>query len=244
MGEPGSEVQVVVNGQSVGKVTVDSAGKWSLPFELLNLGDYEISVQSVDASGEVLAASEVTVVKVIEAASEAEAAVTAPTLDLPGDELTVGEVTLTGTGEPGSEVEIVVDGKPVGTATVDNDGKWSLPTELAKPGDYQLSVQSVNANGQVLAASEATELTVTKEAEATTPEASASSTQADGEAYVVQADDWLSKIADKFYGDISAYPTIVEATNAKAKEDSSFTVIANPDLIEIGQKLWIPNVTP
>ena len=127
---------------------------------------------------------------------------------------------------------------------MDNDGKWSLPTELTKPGDYQLSVQSVNANGQVLAASEVTELTVTKEAEATTPEASASSTQEDGEAYVVQADDWLSKIADKFYGDISAYPTIVEATNAKAEEDNSFTVITNPDLIEIGQKLWIPNVVP
>jgi large repetitive protein len=244
MGEPGSEVQVVVDGQPAGKVMVDSAGKWSLPFELLNLGDHEISVQSVDASGEVLAASEVAVVQVTEAASEAEPAMTAPTLDMPSDELTVGEVTLTGTGEPGSGVEVVVDGKPMGTATVDSNGKWSLPTELTEPGDYEISVQSVDANGQVLAASEATELTLTKEAESAAPETSASSSQGNGEAYVVQADDWLSKIADKFYGDISAYPTIVEATNAKAKEDSSFTVIANPDLIEIGQKLWIPNVTP
>ena len=61
-----------------------------------------------------------------------------------------------------------------------------------------------------------------------------------GEEYVVQADDWLSKIADKFYGDILAYPTIVEATNAKAADDDSFAVIDNPDIIEIGQKLWIP----
>ena len=66
-------------------------------------------------------------------------------------------------------------------------------------------------------------------------------TEAEGQEYIVQADDWLSKLADKFYGDIFAYPSIVEATNAKAAEDDSFAVIDNPDLIEIGQKLWIPN---
>jgi heat shock protein HslJ len=62
----------------------------------------------------------------------------------------------------------------------------------------------------------------------------------EGQEYVVQADDWLSKIAEKKYGDPLAYPAIVEATNAKAAEDDSFTVIDNPDLIEVGQKLWLP----
>ncbi|MCL4295554.1 MAG: hypothetical protein KJ077_07495 [Anaerolineae bacterium] len=32
--------------------------------------------------------------------------------------------------------------------------------------------------------------------------------------YTVQADDWLSKIAEKFYGDVLAYPAIAQATNA------------------------------
>jgi iron complex transport system substrate-binding protein len=64
--------------------------------------------------------------------------------------------------------------------------------------------------------------------------------QAEGEAYIVQADDWLSKLAEKFYGDIFAYPAIVAATNAKAAADDSYAVITNPDLIEIGQKLFIP----
>jgi Cu-Zn family superoxide dismutase len=72
--------------------------------------------------------------------------------------------------------------------------------------------------------------------------AQAQTEAADGEEYIVQADDWLSKLADKFYGDILAYPTIVEATNAMAAEDDSFTMIDNPDLIEIGQKLWIPTL--
>ena len=60
------------------------------------------------------------------------------------------------------------------------------------------------------------------------------------ETYVVQADDWLSKLADRYYGDIFAYPAIVGATNLMATSDESFTNIANPDVIEIGQTLCIP----
>src|SRR5688572_8751504 len=61
-----------------------------------------------------------------------------------------------------------------------------------------------------------------------------------GREYIVQADDWLSKLAEKEYGEVMAFPAIVEATNAKAAEDDSFAVIDNPDIIEIGQKLWLP----
>ena len=69
----------------------------------------------------------------------------------------------------------------------------------------------------------------------------APSAQSDeGEEYVVQANDWLSKLALKYYGDMFAYDQIVDATNAKAAEDDSFAVIDNPDAIEVGQKLWIP----
>src|SRR6185503_7659963 len=64
--------------------------------------------------------------------------------------------------------------------------------------------------------------------------------QSDGQAYVVQTGDWLSKLADKFYGDTQAWSTIVEATNAKATSDSTFTPITDPNRIEVGQKLWIP----
>jgi hypothetical protein len=59
--------------------------------------------------------------------------------------------------------------------------------------------------------------------------------------YVVQADDWLSKLADKYYADVLAYPAIVEATNAAAQDDGSYASIANPDLIEVGWQLCIPS---
>ena len=58
---------------------------------------------------------------------------------------------------------------------------------------------------------------------------------------VVQADDWLSKIADKFYGDVLAFPAIAQATNSIAATDDSYTTIENVDLIEIGWKLCIPS---
>jgi hypothetical protein len=48
-------------------------------------------------------------------------------------------------------------------------------------------------------------------------------------------------LADKYFADVLAYPVIVEATNAAAQEDNSYATIANPDLIEIGWKLCIPN---
>jgi len=56
---------------------------------------------------------------------------------------------------------------------------------------------------------------------------------------VVQADDWLSKIADKFYGDVLAFTAIAEATNAKVAGDDSYATIENVDIIEPGWKLCI-----
>jgi glucose/arabinose dehydrogenase len=56
---------------------------------------------------------------------------------------------------------------------------------------------------------------------------------------VVQADDWLSKIADRFYSNPLAYEVIFEATNEMAVEDNSFATITDPNVIEPGWKLCI-----
>jgi nucleoid-associated protein YgaU len=72
--------------------------------------------------------------------------------------------------------------------------------------------------------------------------ASAAPPAQEGESYVVQKDDYLSLLADKYLGNAMAYVAIMEATNAKAAEDPTFAFISNPDLIEPGWKLWIPPV--
>jgi len=60
---------------------------------------------------------------------------------------------------------------------------------------------------------------------------------------IVQADDWLSKIAEKAFGDVLTYPAIAEATNAKAAVDSSYATVDDVNVIEPGWKLCIPSAT-
>jgi LysM repeat protein len=48
----------------------------------------------------------------------------------------------------------VANGEILGTATVGEDGQWSFPAAF-DPGDYSLSVRAVDADGQVLAESDA-----------------------------------------------------------------------------------------
>jgi carbonic anhydrase len=57
----------------------------------------------------------------------------------------------------------------------------------------------------------------------------------------VQADDWLSKLADKFLGDVTGYSKIAEATNKANTTDSSYAKVADVNVIEIGWKLCIPS---
>jgi hypothetical protein len=61
------------------------------------------------------------------------------------------------------------------------------------------------------------------------------------EDYTVQAGDWLSTIAEKYYGDPLAYPVLVEATNLAAQADSKYTPITDPATIEVSQVLCIPD---
>jgi CubicO group peptidase (beta-lactamase class C family) len=57
----------------------------------------------------------------------------------------------------------------------------------------------------------------------------------------VQAEDTLSGLAEKFYQNVAAWPAIQITTNAKAAEDSRFTPIKNPDTLQSGQVIWIPD---
>jgi branched-chain amino acid transport system substrate-binding protein len=64
--------------------------------------------------------------------------------------------------------------------------------------------------------------------------------QEEGTTYTVQKDDWLSKLADKEYGDLFAYPAIVYYNNLKALEDETYNYISNADVIEVGWTLYLP----
>jgi len=68
--------------------------------------------------------------------------------------------------------------------------------------------------------------------------------QGEGRVYVIQADDWLSQLADKYLGDVNLWSWIVEATNTRAAADPRLAVIENPNVIYPGQMVFIPTVGP
>jgi hypothetical protein len=62
----------------------------------------------------------------------------------------------------------------------------------------------------------------------------------EGRVYIVQKDDSLWKLAEKYLGDGRRFGEILEATQAKRAEDPSFALIGDPSRIVPGSKLWIP----
>lgn len=61
--------------------------------------------------------------------------------------------------------------------------------------------------------------------------------------YTVQANDWLSKIAEQYLGDAMDYPMIADATNHAHQADARFAQIGDHDFIEPGWILCIPAAT-
>lgn len=67
--------------------------------------------------------------------------------------------------------------------------------------------------------------------------------EGEGQNYIVKRGDGLIQLAREFYGDGDAFVLIVEATNALAVTDSSYREITDPNIILVGEKLWLPGVT-
>jgi peptide/nickel transport system substrate-binding protein len=62
----------------------------------------------------------------------------------------------------------------------------------------------------------------------------------EGRAYVIQKDDTLSKLAEKYLGDVEAWPAILLATNKMAETDPELNRIDYADIVEVGWTVWIP----
>jgi uncharacterized surface protein with fasciclin (FAS1) repeats len=91
--------------------------------------------------------------------------------------------------------------------------------------------------GEIATAQDTTNNTTTPGGTTTTQEPIAAGCTED---YVVQANDSLSTIADKYLGDIGAYQQIVDANNIAAETNQSYVVIDDPNIISVGQTLCIP----
>lgn len=133
--QPGSTVEVWVDGAPVGSVTADAEGKWQYGL-LLAAGAFQVSARQSDQSA---TAAPVTVA-------------VGPGSDRPivsgalVEDATAGRVALQGTAQPGARVAIVVDGVEVDSVTADATGAWRYTASLT-PGRHSVSARTGEAGG-------------------------------------------------------------------------------------------------
>ena len=119
-GTPNSDIQVQMDGKSIGTTIVDAEGNWSLSTDLAT-GEYDFVALALDPDGVERGRSGGLTLNVT-----APVVYSAPTLTLPSGEINMVAVPFNGTGTPGSTVDLFNNGMSVGTAVVDSNGQWSL----------------------------------------------------------------------------------------------------------------------
>ncbi len=121
---------------------------------------------------------------------------------------------------------------PTDDSAAMEEGATITATETVTGTEAMTTTEAMTAT-EAMTTTEA--VTATETAEATTDTAALCT-----ESYVIQADDTLSSIADRFFGSINAYQGIIDATNAVAPTDDRYRPIDSADLIFAGQTLCIP----
>ena len=143
--EPGAEVEVFVDGTSIGTTTANGNGDFSFtPTAALAAGPHEAFVGATDAAGNDSPPSN-TNGFVIDTDDPDAPVITSPA---DGSSTTDPTFRVTGTAEPGSRVIILVDGEPVGSTVADENGEFAftLPDGVS-PGEHEIAGIAVDEAG-------------------------------------------------------------------------------------------------
>ncbi|MBR7743715.1 hypothetical protein KC207_10480 [Phycicoccus sp. BSK3Z-2] len=147
--DPGSTVEVTVDGTPVGTTTADGVGDWSLdqPTALAD-GPHTVTATATDEAGNESPVSDTTTFTVDTTAPDAPV-ITSPTgtPTYPGP-----DVTVTGTGEPGAALEVTAtSGGLTATAstTVSGAGTWSVELTGLAEGTWTAVAEQTDAVGNV-----------------------------------------------------------------------------------------------
>jgi hypothetical protein len=156
--EAGVTVEVFVDVLSIGTVTADVYGQWTLtqPTDLTE-GAHTVKATATDAEGNEGGESAL-VSFTVDVTAPGAPVITSPT---DGAVLNIRKPTFSGTAEAGSKVQVFLNGSPVGTTTADGAGSWTLtqPADLAD-GVYLVNANAVDAAGNTSADSAAVSLVV------------------------------------------------------------------------------------
>ncbi|WP_298724539.1 LysM peptidoglycan-binding domain-containing protein [uncultured Ferrovibrio sp.] len=248
---PGSVVVIKTGTREIGRVTADNRGEWVLVPDLpLEKGNQEFVLES-QLQGQEVVKADASVVAVVpecqpgEGGEQAIAVLTpfqgasrllqrpseAP-LDPARRGLALdaveyddkGNLILSGRAQPGSTVQIYLNNEPIGVASADPKGRWTLqPEKTVDPGIYSLRVDQVEQAGGKVAS----------RVEMPFSRARPEDIQfgADGRSVVVQPGNSLWRIARHVYGEGMRYTEIYRANQGQ---------IIDPDLIYPGQIFAVP----
>lgn len=115
--DPGSTVEVYVNGVSVGTAVVQADGTWSYGPLTLSEGDQVSATVTAPGKG-TSSSSNTVVVGASNPGLTPPPVVSAPIVD--------GAVSVSGTALPGATVDVYADGVYLGTTVADGSGAWTL----------------------------------------------------------------------------------------------------------------------
>lgn len=245
----GSVVVVKAGQRELGRVTADARGEWVLVPDLpLERGNQEFLLESQLQGQEPIKAdaSVVAVVPECQPGEGGEQAIAVLTplkgesrlLQRPDGPLDParrglaldaieydqnGNLILSGRAQTGATVQVYLNNEPIGVATADDKGRWTLkPDKTVDPGIYSLRVDQIEQTGRVASR---LELPFSRaRPEEITFDAS-------GNAVVVQPGNSLWRIARQVYGEGPKYTEIYRANQAQ---------IRDPDLIYPGQVFALP----
>ncbi|RKF18877.1 retention module-containing protein, partial [Alginatibacterium sediminis] len=148
--EAGAEVEVFLNGSSVGSVTADQAGLWSLDHSSTVLidGNYQIAATATDDAGNTAEADVYDFV--VDTVTQAEISDISDDTAIDGDNITNDNTQIfTGNAEAGASVEVFLNGESIGTVEADENGAWSVDhsgVELAD-GEYAITATATDVAG-------------------------------------------------------------------------------------------------
>lgn len=251
---PGSVVVVKTGTREIGRVTADLRGEWVLVPDLpLERGNQEFVLESQLQGQEVIKADASVVAVVPECqpgeGGEQAIAVLTPSrgasrllqrpaegpLDPARRGLALdaveydekGNLILSGRAQAGSTVQVYLNNEPIGVASADQQGRWTMkPEKPVDPGIYSLRVDQVEQAGGKVASRLELPFSRAK------PEDIQMS--ADGQSVVVQPGNSLWRISRQLLGEGIRYTEIYRANQSQ---------IRDPDLIYPGQIFAVPGAS-
>ena len=138
--DPDSEIELLLNGDSVGMALSDSEGVWSLTVPVTAAGAYLATARYSDATTGPNNGVEFRIAEPLVIMGD-------PILDeLTADgSSTIAPFVWSGSGEPGTNAELFVDGELFDSVEIGEDGSWIYPGQLTTPpGNYDFSVKMMS----------------------------------------------------------------------------------------------------